>query len=83
MLRGAKLRNTRYVYGVVVYTGHESKLMKNAHKAPLKMSSVDKLANRQVCGESLCILCLFLDSYLCFPNAFDYKTTRQQKSSDT
>ncbi|KAJ3117405.1 hypothetical protein HK100_000822, partial [Physocladia obscura] len=30
LLRGAMLRNTRWIYGIVVFTGHETKLMKNA-----------------------------------------------------
>jgi phospholipid-transporting ATPase len=30
LLRGAQLRNTPWVYGIVVFTGHETKLMKNA-----------------------------------------------------
>ena len=30
LLRGAQLRNTPWVYGVAVYTGHESKLMMNS-----------------------------------------------------
>ncbi|KAJ3362321.1 hypothetical protein HDU91_003466 [Kappamyces sp. JEL0680] len=30
LLRGAQLRNTRWVYAVVVFTGHESKLMMNS-----------------------------------------------------
>ena len=30
LLRGAQLRNTKWVYGLVVFTGHESKLMKNS-----------------------------------------------------
>lgn len=27
LLRGAQLRNTQWVVGIVVYTGHDSKLM--------------------------------------------------------
>lgn len=27
LLRGSQLQNTKWVYGVVIYTGHESKLM--------------------------------------------------------
>jgi phospholipid-transporting ATPase len=30
LLRGAMLRNTRWVYAIVIFTGHETKLMKNA-----------------------------------------------------
>jgi phospholipid-transporting ATPase len=29
LLRGAMLRNTRWVYGIAVFTGHETKLVKN------------------------------------------------------
>lgn len=30
LLRGAQLRNTAWLYGIVVFTGHETKLMRNA-----------------------------------------------------
>ena len=30
LLRGAQLRNTPWIYGIVVFTGHETKLMRNA-----------------------------------------------------
>lgn len=48
LLRGAMLRNTSWVFGIVVYTGHETKLMRNSMVAPLKRSSVDKLTNIQI-----------------------------------
>lgn len=30
LLRGAQLRNTSWIYGLVVFTGHETKLMLNS-----------------------------------------------------
>nr|CAD7426833.1 unnamed protein product [Timema monikensis] len=48
LLRGAMLRNTNWVFGIVIYTGHETKLMKNSTSAPLKRSTVDKLTNTQI-----------------------------------
>ena len=36
LLRGSSLRNTDYIYGVVVYTGHESKIFKNSAKSRQK-----------------------------------------------
>ncbi|XP_025986710.2 probable phospholipid-transporting ATPase IA isoform X10 [Solenopsis invicta] len=48
LLRGAVLRNTRWVFGVVIYTGHDTKLMQNnTTTAPLKRSSLDRVINTQ------------------------------------
>ena len=38
MLRGTSLKNTEWVYGIVVYTGHDSKIMKNSSKSRTKFS---------------------------------------------
>ncbi len=48
LLRGAKLMNTGWVFGVVIYTGHETKLLMNSTQAPLKRSTIDKITNYQV-----------------------------------
>lgn len=48
LLRGAMLRNTNWVFGVVVYSGHETKLMLNSTSAPLKRSNVEKVTNIQI-----------------------------------
>ncbi|KAM3399257.1 hypothetical protein ACQJBY_004573 [Aegilops geniculata] len=42
LLRDSKLRNTEYVYGVVVFTGHDTKVMQNATSAPSKRSKIEK-----------------------------------------
>lgn len=51
LLRGSRLKNTEWVYGVVVFTGHDSKLMKNSKQGAilkLKRSQLDEFANRQI-----------------------------------
>lgn len=48
LLRGSKLKNTGWVFGVVIYTGEESKLRLNSVKTPLKRSHIEKLTNIQV-----------------------------------
>ncbi len=45
LLRGSSLRNTDYIYGVVIYTGHNNKIMKNSLKSRSKVSSVSKIVN--------------------------------------
>ncbi|OLL23966.1 putative phospholipid-transporting ATPase [Neolecta irregularis DAH-3] len=48
LLRGATLRNTAWIYGIVVFTGHESKLMRNATATPIKRTAVEKIINIQI-----------------------------------
>jgi len=43
LLRGSSLRNTKWIYGVAIYTGHDSKVMMN--------SSNNKTATTPKCGE--------------------------------
>jgi phospholipid-transporting ATPase len=45
LLRGASLRNTEYIEGLVVYTGHDSKVMKNSENARYKTSKVEGVMN--------------------------------------
>ncbi|PPD89241.1 hypothetical protein GOBAR_DD13803 [Gossypium barbadense] len=42
LLRDSKLRNTAFVYGVVIFTGHDSKVMQNATKSPSKRSRIER-----------------------------------------
>jgi phospholipid-transporting ATPase len=48
LLRGATLRNTPWIHGVVIFTGHETKLMRNATATPIKKTAVEKMINKQI-----------------------------------
>ena len=65
LLRGAKLMNTQWVYGVVVYSGHETKLLMNSTKAPLKRSSMEKMTNYQIIFLFLMLIAISLVSAVC------------------
>ena len=45
LLKGAKLKNTPWVIGIVVYVGHDCKIMKNAKDPVTKYSSLERLMN--------------------------------------
>ncbi|KAL6061509.1 Phospholipid-transporting ATPase [Balamuthia mandrillaris] len=51
--RGCTLRNTEWALGVAIFTGMESKIMKNARKPPSKRSSLERQMNA-------CLLQVFL-----------------------
>ncbi|CAN6340945.1 unnamed protein product [Urochloa humidicola] len=46
LLRDSKLRNTEFVYGAVVFTGHDTKVMQNAMKVPSKRSNIERKMDR-------------------------------------
>ncbi|GAA5915739.1 uncharacterized protein JCM6883_002941 [Sporobolomyces salmoneus] len=48
LLRGAQLRNTAWLYGIVIFTGHETKLMRNATAAPIKRTAMERMVNVQI-----------------------------------
>ncbi|KAL1977454.1 hypothetical protein VTN31DRAFT_313 [Thermomyces dupontii] len=48
LLRGATLRNTPWIHGIVVFTGHETKLMRNATATPIKRTAVERSVNVQI-----------------------------------
>lgn len=58
LLRGSQLRNAPWVYGLAVFTGHDTKLLQNATKTPLKRTRVDKQVNSLIL--SLFVLMLAL-----------------------
>lgn len=48
LLRGSRLMNTRWVALLVVYTGHDTKIMKNVRDAHHKLSHVELLTNKAI-----------------------------------
>uniref|UniRef100_A0A8C1YNS5 Phospholipid-transporting ATPase n=1 Tax=Cyprinus carpio TaxID=7962 RepID=A0A8C1YNS5_CYPCA len=60
LLRGAQLRNTQWVHGIVVYTGHDTKLMQNSTSPPLKLSNVERITNFQILVLFGCLLAISL-----------------------
>ena len=45
-IRGATLKNTKFIYGIIIYTGNETKIMKNFIKTKTKFAYLDKLVDR-------------------------------------
>jgi magnesium-transporting ATPase (P-type) len=48
LLRGSSLRNTEFAYGLVVFTGHETKIMKNSVKSRAKFSKLETSTNNYI-----------------------------------
>lgn len=48
LLRGCFIRNIDYCFGLVVYTGPDTKIMMNSKKSPAKVSNVMKMMNKML-----------------------------------
>ena len=69
LLRGSKLVNTDYIYGLVVYTGAQTKMMLNRNPARFKFSHFETQLNRCV------VVCLVLNLFVCLIPSFFYVGT--------
>ncbi|TYZ68808.1 hypothetical protein PybrP1_011655 [[Pythium] brassicae (nom. inval.)] len=58
LLRGSTLRNTEFVYGLVVNTGPDTKIMRASSSTPLKWSNMERRLNQQILY--ICALMLVL-----------------------
>ena len=57
LLRGCVVRNTQWAVGIVVNTGHESKIMLNASKTPIKTSTLMRVMSKCL-GFAICFMLL-------------------------
>lgn len=48
LLRGSSLKNTEWIYGVAIYTGHQTKVMMNSSKNVAKFSKIEKWTNKYI-----------------------------------
>jgi phospholipid-transporting ATPase len=62
LLRGAQIRNTPWLFGLVVFTGHQTKLMRNATAAPIKRTNVEREVNTHILFLFVMLLVLSLVS---------------------
>jgi len=60
LLRGSKLRNTDEALGIVIYTGHDTKSVRNMMKPPFKRSRMETIINK------LILFLLAVDLLSCF-----------------
>ncbi|CAI2344921.1 unnamed protein product [Caenorhabditis sp. 36 PRJEB53466] len=56
LLRGSRIKNTTFVEGIVVYAGHDTKVMLNNGRAPHKTSGIEKLTNKFIIACFLMLL---------------------------
>lgn len=63
--RGCSLQNTDWALAVVVYTGHDTKIMMNSIRSKMKYSNVEIMMGRQIVWVFLVLLiqCIFASIY--------------------
>ncbi|OMJ88057.1 hypothetical protein SteCoe_10131 [Stentor coeruleus] len=78
LLRGSSLKNTDWITGITIYTGHESKIMLNSSQSKVKFSSNEKQMNNQI------IYLFFMQLVLCaFCAVFNVSWLSNQKDNAT
>ncbi|KAL8532568.1 hypothetical protein ACS0TY_008962 [Phlomoides rotata] len=60
LLRGCSLRNTEYLVGAVIFTGHETKVMMNSMKIPSKRSTLEKKLDKLILTLFTVLFCMCL-----------------------
>ncbi|CAI5500297.1 unnamed protein product [Closterium sp. Naga37s-1] len=73
LLRGSKLRNTRFAVGLVVYSGRETKIMMNATDPPSKRSFVERRLDYVIIFELVLMLTLAIFPAAVFAARLSYQ----------
>eukprot|EP00002_Diphylleia_rotans_P033011 TRINITY_DN698_c0_g1_i11.p1 TRINITY_DN698_c0_g1~~TRINITY_DN698_c0_g1_i11.p1 ORF type:complete len:1852 (+),score=333.99 TRINITY_DN698_c0_g1_i11:998-6553(+) len=77
LLRGMVLRNTTHVYGLVIFTGHDTKLAMNSRAAPSKRSNVEEYVN-------LALIFIFISlAVLCVVSTISHVSWVRDNSKDS
>ncbi|KAK9748187.1 hypothetical protein RND81_02G042200 [Saponaria officinalis] len=58
LLRDSKLRNTDFIYGVCIFTGHDTKVVQNSVTAPSKRSKIERRTDKVVFFSFFLLLCM-------------------------
>lgn len=74
LLRGSVLKQTDFIYAIAIYTGHETKIMKNSLSARSKQSKLAQLMNVYlksvlVIECSICVFCTIVNLSEMYPFA--------------
>ena len=77
LLRGSSLKNTAWIIGLVVYTGHETKIMLNSSSSRVKYSKLETQMNRQI------FYVFIMQTVLCGVCAAYYATWYFETEEDT
>lgn len=72
LYRGSRLKNTKWVYGLVIYTGRNTKIMMNSESSAVKMSQVELKVNKVL------VIILLFQLLLCFILGILYGVTRRR-----
>lgn len=85
LLRGSKLKNTPFVYGAVLFTGRETKIMMNSTDPPSKRSSMEKRLDKLVIFQLFLLIVLSLVSSCVFSILLSklYKNQTYLRPDDT
>lgn len=87
LLRGAKLKNTAWVFGLVLYTGHETKLMLNRQPCRVRRARINHTIDREliylfialIIISIVCTTCNILNDISRDPNVW-YLSGRENES---